>query len=374
MTHLLVTNDYPPKIGGIQNYLWELYRRMPPDKVAVFTTPYEGDAAFDAAQTHRIERFERFWLSPTPDVTRRVEVIADRVGADSVLFDPAVPVGAIGPSLSRPYGVVLHGAEVSVPCRIPGARSVLARTVDRASLTVSASPFATVEAERLVGRPLDALWVPPGVDVERFVPGTDAERLATRERYGIAPDVPLLLSVSRLVPRKGMDRFIEASAALIGEFPDLQALIVGGGRDEGRLRRLIAARNAPVRMLGRLPDAELPALYAAADVFVMLCRVRWGGLEQEGFGIVFMEAAAAGVPQVAGASGGAADAVVHGETGLVVSDPNDPAEAATAIAELLRDPDRRARMGVVGRQRAIDEFSYDLLADRLCEAMDGLTT
>jgi len=372
VTHLLVTNDFPPKVGGIQNYLWELYRRMDANEIAVFTTPYEGDADFDAAQDYRIERFERFFLSPTPDVLRRIETIARRVHAESVLFDPAIPVGALGPRLSIPYGVVLHGAEVTIPARLPGLRQVLRTTIDDADLVVSASEHARVEAEQMMGRPLPAVWVPPGVDVDRFRPIDAEQRADVRRRYGVPADAPFVLSVSRLVPRKGMDTLIDAASLLESEFPDLVTLIAGTGRDRRRLQRRIDSTSAPARLLGRVAHDDLPLLYAAADVFVMLCRIRWGGLEQEGFGIVFLEAAACEVPQVAGNSGGAADAVADGETGIVVQQPDDADEAAAAIARLLRDDGLRATMGRRGRERACGEFSYDLLAERLASAMVGV--
>jgi len=372
VTHLLVTNDFPPKVGGIQNYLWELYRRMDPAEIAVFTTPYEGDSAFDAEQGYLIERFERFFLSPTPDVRRRIDTIASRVEAKSVLFDPAIPVGAVGPRLSIPYGVVLHGAEVTVPARLPGLRNALRTAIDNAEIVVSASEHARAEAEKMMGRPLPAVWVPPGVDVERFRPIDADQRAEVRRRFGVPEGAPFVLSVSRLVPRKGMDTLIDAASMLESEFPNLVTLIVGTGRDERRLQRRIDSTGAPVRLLGRVSDSDLPLLYAAADVFVMLCRIRWGGLEQEGFGIVFLEAAACEVPQVAGKSGGAADAVADGETGIVVQQPDSAEEAAAAIARLLRDDTLRAEMGRRGRERACDEFSYDLLADRLAVAMAGV--
>jgi phosphatidylinositol alpha-1,6-mannosyltransferase len=186
----------------------------------------------------------------------------------------------------------------------------------------------------------------------------------------MAPEDRLVVSVSRLVPRKGMDTLIRAAGRLAPSRPDLQVLIAGGrGRDARRLERLAGRTGAPVRLLGRVPADDLADLYAAGDVFAMLCRNRWGGLEQEGFGIVFLEAAAAGVPQVAGASGGAHEAVDDGVTGLVVRRPKDDAAAADALAALLDDPDRRASMGVAARARAVESFSYDVLARRLGDAL-----
>jgi phosphatidylinositol alpha-1,6-mannosyltransferase len=175
--------------------------------------------------------------------------------------------------------------------------------------------------------------------------------------------------VSRLVPRKGMDVLIRAASAVAPSFPGLTVAIGGTGRDEGRLRRLAAGAGVVVRFLGRVPDADLPALYGASDVFAMLCRNRWAGLEQEGFGIVFLEAAAAGVPQVAGRSGGAAEAVVHGTTGLVVDDPRSVPAAARALRQLLVDDTARRRMGRAGRRRAEESFDYDELARRLGDGL-----
>jgi phosphatidylinositol alpha-1,6-mannosyltransferase len=168
-----------------------------------------------------------------------------------------------------------------------------------------------------------------------------------------------------------MDTLIEASALLAPTHPDLTVAIGGGGRDAGRLQRRIDASGAPARLLGRVAHDDLPALYGCADVYAMLCRNRWAGLEQEGFGIVFLEAAAAGVPQVAGDSGGAAEAVVDGVTGLVVRAPQDATAVAAALAELLDDPDRRAVMGAAGRARAVEGYAYDVLAARLAEALAG---
>ena len=190
-----------------------------------------------------------------------------------------------------------------------------------------------------------------------------------RRRFGVAPDAKLVVSVSRLVPRKGMDVLIEASARLTGAHPTLEVVIGGSGRDAKRLQRLIDETGAPARLLGRVDDEHLPALYGTADVFSMACRNRWLGLEQEGFGIVFLEAAACAVPQIAGQSGGSAEAVEHDETGLVIEDPSSAEELATALDALLTDPDRRAAMGAAGRARAVDEFSYDVLAARLQDAL-----
>jgi phosphatidylinositol alpha-1,6-mannosyltransferase len=373
MRHLLVTNDFPPKLGGIQSYLWELWRRLPSEEIAVLTTPYAGTSDWDHRQPFHVERTRERVLLPTPLLARRIDACADRFGAEVVLLDPALPLGLVGPHLRHPYGVVLHGAEVTVPGRLPGPRTALRHVLRDAVLVVSAGGYALAEAERAVGRALPAVNVPPGVDVDRFQPLTDAERKDARQRFGLPMDAELVLGLSRLVPRKGFDVVIKAAARLSGEYPDLTVAIGGSGRDRRRLER-VARDSAPacVRFLGRVPDDALPLLYGCADVFAMACRNRWFGLEQEGFGIVFLEAAAAGVPQLAGASGGSAEAVVDGETGVVVRDPRDPTEVAIGLRALFADAVRRREMGAAARRRAEVEFSDDILARRLRAAIEGV--
>ncbi|MCU1502400.1 MAG: glycosyltransferase [Ilumatobacteraceae bacterium] len=372
MKHLLVTNDFPPKIGGIQSLLWEWWRRLPPESFAVLTSPYRGASAFDAAQPFHIERVREPVLLPHPWMTARVGEMARRVGADLVVIDPAFPLGIIGPSLDVPYDVIIHGAEVTVPGRLPVSRSALSYVLRRARHVIAGGGYPAAEAEHAAGRTLPVTVVPPGVDVERFTPLTNEQRLAARARFGLPADAELIVGISRLVPRKGFDTAIRAAALLRASRPDLILAISGSGRDEARLRRLSAELHAPVRFLGRVANADLPRLYGCADVYAMLCRTRWNGLEQEGFGIVFLEAAACAVPQVAGASGGAAEAVVHGETGLVIGRPDDARDVAAAFEQLLDDPALAKRMGEAGRRRAVAEFSYDVLAERLGHALGAL--
>lgn len=372
MKHLLATNDFPPKIGGIQSLLWEWWRRLPPTDFAVLTSPYEGAAEFDAEQAFRVERTREPVLLPHPWMVRRINELAAEIGADFVVLDPAVPLGLVGPSLDLPYDVVLHGAEVTVPGRIPGSRQALGHVLRNARQVISAGEYAGREAERAAGRDLPITVVPPGVDVERFHPLTADERDAARRDFGLPVDAELVVGISRLVPRKGFDVAIEAVGKLAAKRPDLVLAISGRGRDEQRLRRLASEHQAPVRFLGRVSNEDLPRLYGCGDVFAMPCRTRWGGLEQEGFGIVFVEAAACGVPQIAGRSGGADEAVADRETGLVVRRPDDAWAVAEAIERLLDDPERRARMGEAARVRAVEQFSYDVLARRLGDAL-GVT-
>jgi phosphatidylinositol alpha-1,6-mannosyltransferase len=374
--HLLVTNDFPPKIGGIQSYLWELWRRLPADEVTVFTTAHRSASVFDQSQPFRIVRSRWAVLLPNRLLARRIRRLAAEVGAKLVVLDPVLPLGLIGPKLGLPYAVVLHGTEITVPGRLPVSRSLLARVVSGASLVIAAGGYPEGEARRAVGNeePFPpVVRIPPGVDTARFRPLPAIDRAATRARLGLPASGPLVVSVSRLVPRKGMDTLIEAAALLAPHHPGLTVAISGGGRDLPRLRRLVARTNAPVHLVGRVTDLDLPALYGCADVFAMCCRRRWAGLEQEGFGIVFLEAAACGVPSIAGDSGGSAEAVEDGKTGFVVGEAGKPKAVAASLGRLLDDPALASEQGQAARARAEREFEYSTLADRLEDALAGLS-
>ncbi len=380
MTHLLVTNDFPPKVGGIQSYLWELWRRLPPDRFSVLTPSYPGDAAFDARQPFPVHRTGGPVLVPGRRLRVQIEHRAAAMGADLVLLDPVFPVGVLGPHLRHqggpgaerplPYGLVAHGAEVSVPGRLPVTRALLGRALGGASLVIAGGDWVAAEVRRLPNAAdRRMVLVPPGVDSERFHPLAEGERAEVRRRHGLPEDADLVLVLSRLVPRKGVDVVIAACSLLAPCHPRLQLAVAGEGRDRARLGRLAEAAAVPVRFLGRVPDDDLPALLAAADVFAMPCRSRWRGLEQEGFGIVFLEAAACGVAAVAGDSGGASEAVADGESGFVVRRPTDPRATAAALGRLLSDARLRRSMGETARRRARERFSYDHLATRLLDAL-----
>ena len=368
MTSLLVTNDFPPKTGGIQSYLHELWRRLPAEDTYVLTTTYAGAGVFDRAQDFTVERYPERVLLPTPALARHVDARVAALGADVVFLDPMLPLGRIGSRLTRaPYVVVGHGAEVTVYGRVPGSHALARSVLQGASGLVAAGEYVARIAAQVAGGPVPTLVVPPGVDPVRFVPLDPDARRAARIRFGLDPDRPLVLGVSRLVPRKGFDVLLDAVAGLDA---DVQVAIAGSGRDRDRLDRTAAGLGGRARMLGRVPDADLPALYACADVFGMLCRDRWGGLEAEGFGIVFVEAGACGVPSVAGRSGGSHEAVVDGETGFVV-EPRDVDAVRGALDRLLRDDALRERMGAAARARAATELSYDALAARLAPLAAG---
>jgi phosphatidylinositol alpha-1,6-mannosyltransferase len=371
--HLLVTNDYPPKTGGIQVYLHELWRRLESGRAVVLTaSSHEGAAAFDETSDVVVERVQASTLFfPSWRAYRAIEAAISRHQPELVLLDPAWPLGLLGPRLSRPYGVILHGAEVTIPSRIPFVASSLRYVLRRAQVAICAGPFPYREALRNAAETLcPVIQIPPGADTFRFRPLNLEDRRAVRASLGRSDEEFLIASWSRLVPRKGFDTLIRASAQLRDEFPHLRVILGGDGRDRARLERLAKKLAAPVTFLGHVDDALQPQWIAACDLMVMDCRSRWLGLEQEGFGIVFIEAAACALAQVAGRSGGSHDAVRDGETGIIVDNPRNVGELVRAIASLVRDDGERARLARRALEVARFDFSWDQLASDLSRQLE----
>jgi len=370
--HLLVTNDYLPKTGGIQVYLHELWKRLEPGRAAVLTAQSHPDAAaFDGATDVVVERIDAKTLfAPTLGAYRAIEAAIERHQPDLVLLDPAWPLGLLGPRLSRPYGVVLHGAEVTIPGRIPLVASTMRYVLRHATVAVCAGGYPEVEARRIVGEYMPpVIQIPPGVDTKRFVPLAEGRRDDVRSSLGLRTDAFIVSSYSRLVPRKGMDTLIKAAALLAPTHPELQVAIGGSGRDRERLEKLRDKVDAPVVFMGRVPDDVLPDWLGASDLMVMDCRSRWLGLEQEGFGIVFVEAAACGIAQIAGRSGGSHEAVRDEVTGLVLEHSRSAADLADAIARLIGDSERRHLFGAQARFVAERDFEWEVLADQLSRGL-----
>jgi phosphatidyl-myo-inositol dimannoside synthase len=354
---LVVTNDFPPRVGGVQQYVWNLVRHLPPDRVAVLAPSWPGWREHDGAQPFPVHRWPARFLWPTPDLARRVRAVARGHRADLVLFGHGFPLGLLAPDLAArglPSVVLTHGAELWL-ARSPGTAAGLRRAFRSARAVTAVSRFMARALRPLVPGPVPLQVLPPGVDVERFTPSVDAGPI--RERLGLG-DRTVIVCVSRLVPRKGQDSLIAGMALIRDLVPDAFLLIVGGGPDRRRLQSLAgAAPPGSVVFAGEVPDGELPGYHAAGDLFAMPCRSRWAGLEVEGFGIVFLEASASGRAVVAGRSGGAAEAVQDQVTGLLV-EGGEPKAVALAISGLIRDPDLRARMGTAGRARVERSFTW----------------
>ena len=370
--HLLVTNDYPPKTGGIQNYLHELWRRLEEGRAVVITASSHDDAQrFDATSNVVIERVKNSTLFfPSVASYRAIEEAITRHQPDLVLLDPAWPLGLLGPRLSRPYGVVVHGAEVTIPGRIPVVASSLRYVLKNAEVVICAGSYPEREVRRNAAELLGpVLQVPPGVDTVRFTPLDESTRREVRLGLGVGENEVLVTSYSRLVPRKGMDTLIRASARLRDRHQALHVVIGGSGRDQRRLEHLAQKLDAPVTFSGRVSDEELPRWLGASDLMVVDCRSRWFGLEQEGFGIVFVEASACGVVPVAGRSGGSDEAVVDAVTGAVMQNPRSARELADTLSLLIDNYELRSTYARRARALAVEKFSWDELARELSRGL-----
>jgi phosphatidyl-myo-inositol dimannoside synthase len=361
---LVVTNDFPPRVGGVQQYVWNLTRSLPAEKVAVLAPNWPGWREHDRDQPFPVHRWPTGFLWPTSELAARVRSLTRQHKADVVLFGHGFPLPLLGSALDHltPYVVLTHGAEVWL-ARTPGLAAAMRSGLAGAREVTAVSRFTARTIRRLLppGAPLSVLH--PGVDEARFSPKLSGE--AVRERWRLA-DRRVVLCVSRLVPRKGQDSLIRAMPMVRRLVPDAVLLLAGGGPYQGALHTLAVTQTprGSVVLAGEVPDEDLPSHYAAGDVFAMPCRSRWGGLEVEGFGIVFLEAAAAGKPVVAGRSGGAHEAVADEETGLLV-EGNEPKAVALAVARLLLDGPVAERMGAAGRARVETEFTWGHQAKKL---------
>ncbi|MFE1012824.1 glycosyltransferase family 4 protein [Streptomyces sp. NPDC058794] len=361
---LIVTNDFPPRQGGIETFVREMADRFPPGEVVVLTsTPAAATAGPDPGGPfpYPVIRHRARTLLPTPRATAHAVSVARRYGCDRVWFGAAAPLGLMAGRLRRTAGIrtavaTTHGHEVWW-ARTPGARALLRRVgteVDTVTW-LGASTRGPIEAALAPGTRTARLV--PGVDTRVFhpsVPGTPV-----RTRFGLGHR-PVILCAARLVPRKGQDTLIRAWPWVRRAVPDAVLLLVGDGPYAPVLRRLALDEGVldSVVFAGGHPHHALPPFYAAADVFAMPCRTRGGGLEVEGLGIVYLEAAASGLPVVAGHSGGAPDTVREGETGHVV-DGRSPAATADRLIRLLRDPGLARAMGARGRDWVRSEWSWD---------------
>jgi phosphatidyl-myo-inositol dimannoside synthase len=358
---LWVTNDFPPRSGGIEQFIANLLARVDPGSVRVLTATHPAAVPFDEQLAYRVERVAPRPLLPMPWLASRIRSEAADHDADVVVFGAAWPLAELAGATPLPAAALTHGHEAGM-ARVGGGPALRHALRDVAAIGVI-SGFTHQHLQRWVPPSTQVHRIPPGVDVERFNP--DVSGAAVRRRFGLAPDQPLALCLSRLVARKGQDVLIEAWPAVLRRVPDAHLLIAGSGPMGPALRRRATKLrlNEHITFAGDLAWPDLPAFHAAADLFVMPCRTRSLGLDVEGLGIVYLEAQATGTAVIAGDSGGAPEALIDGETGLVV-DGRDVRGVAAAIAELLTDPARCHEMGVAGREFVTKHYAWDVIAER----------
>ena len=357
MRVLLVTNDYPPRPGGIQQYLANLVAH------SRFEFRVLAPAAEGSESEPGVVRNGRRFMWPTRRIRRWVDDNIEDFAPSVVLFGAPHPLAWLGPDLTArrgiPYVVIAHGGEVTLPAALPGARQALRRILRGAALVLTVSEFTARRVRKIADADAEVLGA--GVDLEMFQPRED--KPPTRESD------PLTLGcISRLVPRKGHRRVIRAAERLAATGRPVQVLLAGEGRLESRLRRRAQRSTVPVRVETGVGWEQLPALYRQCDIFAMPSRSRWLGLETEGLGIVYLEAAACGRPVIAGTSGGAPETVVPGVTGLVASSPRHIAEAVKIIAA------HQEKIGQAARRRAEEHYSWQKTAHRLDTALKKIAT
>jgi phosphatidylinositol alpha-1,6-mannosyltransferase len=377
-TGLLLTENFPPVVGGSARWFWELYRRMSRNTVFIAAGRHAGDVEFDATHDLPIARlplsFSDLGILGRAGWRRyraaaRALAELTRQGDWRVHCGRVLPEGWIARGSGLPFGCYVHGEDISCSATSRQLTWMARRVMQRAALLIANSDYTAgrLEREWRVPRARIAV-VRPGVDTTRFAPAPRDE--TARAAFGWT-DRLVVLTVGRLQRRKGHDRMIEAIARLRERFPTLLYAIVGDGDQRADLeaRARHAALSSHVRFYGELDDADLVRAYQQCDLFALPNRT--DGADVEGFGMVLLEAQACGRAVLAGASGGTAEAVRAGESGVVV----DCARAETlaaAVAELLSEPQRRARMGAAGRQWTVSDCSFDVLAPRAARVLERI--
>ena len=373
---LIVTNDFPPRSGGIQSFVHALATRLPADGVVVYAPAWQGAAEFDARQSFPVIRHPGALMLPVPSVGSRACALVAEHGCDSVLFGADAPLGLLAPRLrqagaERIVGLT-HGHEAGWAA-LPGARSLLRRIGDEVDVLTYLAEYFRIRMARALSAHAAASMVrlAPGVDPAEFRPGAGGMQI--RRELGIAAGRPVVVCVSRMVPRKGQDILIRAWPAVRSRSGcDPLLVLVGDGPYRSRLNRLVTQAGVADSVLftGPVSWDDLPAYYDAGNIFAMPCRTRRAGLDVEGLGIVYLEASATGLPVIGGDSGGAPDAILDGETGYVI--PGRSQEALTdKLVQLLADPSGAAAMGDKGQAWIDREWTWDLVTDRLNHILAG---
>jgi phosphatidylinositol alpha-1,6-mannosyltransferase len=369
---LVLTNDFPPRAGGIQVFVHALASRLPPENVTVYAPAWEGAAEFDASQPFTVERHPTSMMLPVPSVARRAVRLIERDGCDTVVFGAAAPLGLLGPRLRRAGArrlvAITHGHEAGWAA-LPAARTLLRRIGDSVDTVTYLGEYTRQRLARVMSSTAAARMakLTPGVDTAEFWPGTGGA--AVRQRLGLG-DAPVAVCVSRLVPRKGQDTLIRAWPVVRAVVKDARLMLVGDGpyRDAlVRLARRLGVADSVI-FAGAPSRADLPAYYDAANVFAMPCRTRRRGLDVEGLGIVYLEASATGLPVIGGDSGNAPDAILDGETGYVVPG-RSAADVADRLTRLLTDPALATSMGEKGHAWVNAEWGWDSVSRRLADIL-----
>ena len=374
---LVITNDFPPRPGGIQTFGYEIVRRFDPESVTVLTSDWEGAAEFDAAQDFKIVRANTQTLVPSKSTLSMAREIVVAENITRVLFGAAAPLGLLASPL-RKLGVqnivgMTQGHETGW-AMTPGTRQALRKIGNDTDYLTYISEYTHKKIAKALSPDAAARMrrIVPGVDSTEFSPANLSTGNQLRTELGWT-DRPVIVCVSRLMARKGQDELIRALPEIQRTAPNASLIIVGDGPYRKDLERLVKKLGLErfVHLTGKVRQTELSKWYAAGDIFAMPCRTRIGGWDVEGLGIVFLEGSATGLPVIVGDSGGAVDAVVNGETGFLV-DGTNTAEIAGRIAYLFANPDVAKGMGEAGRNWVTQEWTWDQSFKKLDGLLSGL--
>lgn len=371
---LLITNDFGPRAGGIETFVIGLLGRMPHSSTVVYTSGQGETRGYDHEWLDRngtkVIRDNSSILLPTPRVIRQILEVIVNEKITHIWFGAAAPLALMMPVLKRKNPslrsfALTHGHEVWW-AKIPPF-SLLMRII---GASVDGIGYLADYTRREISkglRPRDRgklVQIAPGIDIDLFRPIEDESILGQLRESLQLNEKRIIISVGRLVHRKGQDRLVEALPHLKREFPDLHLILVGTGPYEGHLRDLVSKKGVDesVSFVGRLELEELPRYLSLAEIFAMPSRDRLAGLEVEGLGIVYLEASSCSLPVIVGRSGGAPDALIDGETGLLV-DGRDVDSIVDACRKLLADPLRSKSMGARGREWITSHWSWDRWAE-----------
>ncbi len=373
---LVITNDYPPRSGGIQTFVFEMVRRFAADSVTVLTSSFAGAEEFDSQHAWEVVRMDTEILLPKKATLLEAIRIIEQKSITRVVFGAAAPLGLLAKEL-RELGVeviigITHGHEAGW-ASTPGTRQALGRIGEYTNRLTYLGPYTQKRISAAL-EPEDASnlrQLTPGVDTEEFHPRRKELAHIFREQIGLQ-NRPVIVCVSRIMARKGQDTLIEAMSLIKQEIPDVALLIVGDGPYRPQLEKRIQTLDLEqdVFFTGKVAKEDLPTWYAVGDVFAMPCRTRAAGWDVEGLGIVYLEASATGLPVVAGDSGGAPDAVIEGVTGFIVDARNEK-PVAGAIVHLLNDPELAKQMGIAGRAWVEQSWTWDYSFNRLKQMLSG---
>lgn len=368
---LLVTNDFPPTLGGIQSYIRDYLDELLPQDVVVFASTQDdaAAAAYDESLPYTVYRWPHKIMLPTPATARRMAEIIEKERIDTVWFGAAAPLGLLGKRAKKAgaHRVIAstHGHEVGW-AMLPIARQLLRRIGRSSDVVTYISEFTLSRIRGAFGPGVEFAHLPSGVDVERFHPVESDVRRSIREELVWDKEEFVIACISRLVPRKGQDRLIEALSEIDQGDKPVRLVLVGGGPYETKLVELAEKHGVADRVafMGRVSEDRMVEILQACDLFAMPCRTRGRGLDVEGLGIVFLEAQACGVPVIAGDSGGAPETIVPGG-GLVVDGNNVVAVARAVNSLIAMGGQRRQAMADRGRQHVKEQWSWEIMGQRL---------